>query len=125
MKKVLLIILSVLMLLTTAVTVAFCANAEIAALSTYDLRKEGYAPAIGNQGSDQTCWTFSVLSAVESNYLFRTKVYPYFNNFLGDDTALSKLHLAWYSFKNSDNKKNKFKTYTCSKSSVYYNKRYN
>lgn len=98
MKKILFIALSVFMLLTTAVTEGFS--------SAYDLRQEGYAPAVGNQGSDQTCWTFSALAAIESNYLFRTKVYPYFSNFLGDDSDLSKLHLAWYSFKNSDNKKN-------------------
>ncbi len=104
MKKILLIALSVFMLITLAVTEGFCDDAEIP--SSFDLRREGYAPEVGNQGNDQTCWTFSTMAAIESNYLFRTKIYPYFSNFLGSDSGLSKLHLAWYSFKNSDSKKN-------------------
>ena len=102
MKK---IFLSVFILLTLVITEGFCEE-EIKIPSSFDLRREGYAPAIGDQGRDQTCWTFSTLSAVESNYLFRTKIYPCFSSFLGNDSRLSKLHLAWYSFKNPDNKKN-------------------
>lgn len=38
--------------------------------STYDLRDEGYATALKNQGADGICWAFAATSAMES-YLLR------------------------------------------------------
>lgn len=35
----------------------------------YDLRKEGRAPSVGNQGIYGTCWAFAALSAMESTLL--------------------------------------------------------
>ena len=37
--------------------------------SSYDYRKMGRAPQIGNQGSLGTCWAFASLKALESSLL--------------------------------------------------------
>lgn len=73
--------------------------------SKYELRTLGYVPAVMDQGTDQTCWTFAAMSAITSNYLKNAKEYNH-GNFLGNDSDLSKLHLAWFSFKNPETKKN-------------------
>ena len=73
--------------------------------STYDLRTLGYVPAVMDQGTDQTCWTFAAMTAMKSNYLMNAKKHNY-GEFLGSNSDLSELHLAWFSFKNPDNKKN-------------------
>ena len=72
--------------------------------SKYDLRTLGYVPAVMDQGTDQTCWTFAAMSAITSSYLKSAKEYNH-GNFLGNDSDLSKLHLAWFSFKNPEKKK--------------------
>ena len=88
-------------LVTIVATEGFCFDAS------YDIRKEGYAPTVRDQGNNNTCWTFATMAAMESNYLKQTQSkYEPFDKFLGDNYDLSELHLAWYSFKNSDNKKN-------------------
>ena len=92
------------MLVTMVVTAGFCADALDV---SYDIRNEGYAPTVRNQGNAQTCWTFATMAAMESNYLKQTQSkYEPFDKFLGDDYDLSELHLAWFSFKNPDNRKN-------------------
>ena len=104
MKKLLIIILS-FFLVTIVVTEGFCFDVS------YDLRTLGLVPPVANQGSNNTCWTFSTMAAIESSYLFATTgialtgYYHIFEKFLGNDTSLSKLHLAWFSFKNPDKKK--------------------
>ena len=73
--------------------------------SAYDLRTYGCVPEVMNQGKDQTCWTFAAMTALKSNYLMNVSENNY-NDFLGADSDLSELHLAWFSFKNPDRKKN-------------------
>ena len=73
--------------------------------SAYDLRTYGYVPAVQDQGKDKTCWTFAAMAALKSNYLMNVANKNY-NNFLGNDSDLSKLHLAWFSFKNPNRKQN-------------------
>ena len=73
--------------------------------SAYDLRNYGYVPTVMDQGKDQTCWTFAAMTAIKSNYLMNVAQGNY-NNFLGSDSDLSELHLAWFSFKNPNRKQN-------------------
>ncbi|MBQ7155428.1 MAG: hypothetical protein IJR85_07750 [Synergistaceae bacterium] len=93
----------VLVLALSAFVFAWCAGTAAGSSadfpSSYDLRDYGYVPAVMNQGKDQTCWTFAAMTAIKSNYLLNVAQGNY-NNFLGTDSDLSELHLAWFSFKN-------------------------
>lgn len=66
--------------------------------STYDLRNvngTNYVTSIKSQLPYGTCWAFSVLGAMESNFM--TQGYSALD--------LSEMHTAWYSFRNSDKSK--------------------
>ena len=104
MRKILVISL-VFCMLALSINIAAGEDKEESFPSTYDLRTLGYVPAVMNQGTDQTCWTFAAMAAMKSNYL----MYADKNNhgkYLGSNSDLSQLHLAWYSFKNPDKKQN-------------------
>ncbi|MBQ7196252.1 MAG: putative Ig domain-containing protein [Synergistaceae bacterium] len=63
--------------------------------ATFDLRNENRVTPVKNQGSNNTCWAFSSIGAMESNYLTK----------YGTTLDLSEMHLAWFTFKNSDKSK--------------------
>ena len=61
---------------------------------SYDLRNYGrVSTGVENQGHYNTCWSFASLGACESSYL--TQKF----SFLGDAPDFSKLHQAWFSYK--------------------------
>lgn len=82
-------------------------NTDIELPSSYDYRKEGRAPQIGNQGSLGTCWAFASLTALESTLLpdvretFSVDHMTMHNNFLlsqddgGEYTMSMAYLLAW------------------------------
>ena len=55
---------------------------------SYDLRDYGYLQEVRNQSPYGSCWTFSVMGALESNYLKQGI----------DSLDLSELHLAWFTY---------------------------
>lgn len=103
MKKFFALILILLIFAAVGPTKAFSSEG-VSLPAKYDLRTYGYVPDVMDQGTDQTCWTFAAMSAISSNYLKNAKEYNH-GSFLGNDSDLSKLHLAWFSFKNPDKKK--------------------
>ncbi|MBQ7576870.1 MAG: putative Ig domain-containing protein [Synergistaceae bacterium] len=63
--------------------------------SKYDLRDvngKKYVTSIKNQNPYGTCWAHAAIGAMESNYLING----------GSALDLSEMHLAWYTFVNSD-----------------------
>ncbi len=74
--------------------------------SAYDLRKvngKSYVTSVKNQGQYNWCWAFSAIGAMASNYLMQG----------GEELDLSVMHLAWFTFKNSDKSK-AFKNFSSS-----------
>ncbi len=72
---------------------------DITPPSKYDLRNvdgKSYVTSVKNQNPYGTCWAFASIGAMESNYLMQG---------LGSDIDLSEMHLAWFTFKNSDKSK--------------------
>lgn len=66
--------------------------------ATYDLRNVGgksYVTSVKSQSPYGTCWAHAAMGAMESNYLMQG----------GSELDLSEMHLAWYTFKNSDKSK--------------------
>lgn len=57
----------------------------------YDAREEGYLPVIRDQGSWDTCWSFSLLGAMEAA-MIRDMEIP------EEDADLSERHLAYFGF---------------------------
>ena len=64
--------------------------------SKYDLREYGYVSNVKNQTPYGTCWAFAAIGSMESNYLMK-----------GNKLDLSEMHLAWYTYRNS----NKYKAF--------------
>ena len=65
----------------------------------YDLRDvngKSYVTSVKSQGQYGTCWAYATTGAMESNYLV---------NGGSSNIDLSEMHLAWYTFKNSDKSK--------------------
>ena len=63
--------------------------------SAYDLRNvsgKSYVTKAKDQSEYGACWAFASIGAMESNYLIK----------YGKTLDLSEMHLAWYTFKNSD-----------------------
>ena len=59
--------------------------------SAYDLRTYNFLPAVRNQNPFGTCWAFSTIGAMESNFMK--------NNPNADTPDLSEMHLAWFVYK--------------------------
>lgn len=57
--------------------------------SAYDLRQEGLAPAMQNQGDSSICWAVSSCSSIQSNLLKKGLITPQ-----GDDLYISAWHMA-------------------------------
>ena len=77
----------------------------------YDLRNVGgksYITSVKSQGQYGTCWAHAAMGAMESNYLMNS----------GSELDLSEMHLAWYTFKNSDKSKALYNMTSSSYSSV-------
>lgn len=75
---------------------------------TFDLRSvdgKSYVSSIKNQTPYGTCWAHAALGSMESNYMMQGK----------SELNLSELHLAWFTFRNSDKSKT-FKNYSNSSS---------
>ena len=68
---------------------------SVGASSTYDLRNvngKNYVTSVKYQNPHNTCWAFSSIGAMESNVLMRG----------GSELDLSEMHLAWFTFRNSE-----------------------
>ena len=89
MKKVLLAVIISLL----------CVSVSNALPSRYDLRDYGRVTSIKNQGIPGPCWAFAALGAMESNYLTQKL------NADGKEPDLSEMQLAFYTYKDSDNKR--------------------
>ena len=77
-----------------------CVSEGYAALpSRYDLREHGRITSVKNQGIPGPCWAFAALGAMESNYLTQNL------NANGKDPDLSEMQLAYYVYKDPDNKR--------------------
>ncbi len=63
--------------------------------STYDLRDYGYITSIKDQNPYETCWAFSSIAAMESNFLKQGY----------SELDLSEMHLAYFTFNNADKSK--------------------
>ncbi|MBQ7221701.1 MAG: hypothetical protein IJS28_12065 [Synergistaceae bacterium] len=77
-----------------------CVSAGHALPSRYDLRDYGRVTGIKNQGVPGPCWAFAALGAMESNYLTKKL------NTDGKEPDLSEMQLAFYSYRDPDNKRN-------------------
>ena len=77
-----------------------CVSEGYAALPTrYDLREHGRITSVKNQGVPGPCWAFAALGAMESNYLTQKL------NADGKAPDLSEMQLAYYVYKDPDNKR--------------------
>jgi len=56
-----------LVLAVSALLAGVCTSSARAYPSSYDLRKLGKLPPVGDQGEDGTCWAFAALGALESS----------------------------------------------------------
>lgn len=66
--------------------------------STFDLRNvngNSYVPSVKNQRPYESCWSFAAIGAMESNLMMQRK----------PAQDLSEMHLAWFTFRNSDKSK--------------------
>ena len=77
-----------------------CAGVSYALPSRYDLRDYERITSIKNQGIPGPCWAFAALGAMESNYLTQKL------NTDGKIPDLSEMHLAFYTYKDPDSKRN-------------------
>ena len=83
-------------------------NKDTVIPSTYDLRNvngKSYVTSIKNQNPWGTCWAHSAIGAMESNYLMKG----------GDSLDLSEMHLAYFTFINSDKTKTFDRLYSVSR----------
>ena len=65
----------------------------------YDLRDYGYVTEVKSQSPYGTCWSFSTISALESNLLL--------NKNATSDIDLSEKHLVWFTYNGKDNNSDK------------------
>ena len=70
-------------------------NGATASDSEYDLRTYGYVTSVKNQTPYETCWAFSAIAAMESNFLRQG----------GSELDLSEMHLSYFTFNNATKSK--------------------
>ena len=80
---------------------------------TFDLRNvngKSYISSVKDQGQYGTCWAHAAIGSMESNYMMQGK----------SELNLSEMHVAWFTYKNSD-KSRAFENYNNSSFSTVMN----
>lgn len=78
--------------------------------SAFDLRSVNAVSSVKNQNPYGTCWAHAAAGSMESNYMMQGR----------GELDLSEMHIAWFSFRNSDKSK-AFKNYSSASFSAVMN----